>query len=71
MKRFGNPVISFASAFLVLLAILGLFQRDGREKIQSLPAFFVGGGVIFAGVIRRSRRRKMLLLQIRNSRNEE
>ena len=71
MKRFGNPLLSFAAPLLIMLAILGVVQRDRKERVQSLPAFFVGGGLILASAIRRGRRRKMLLFEIRNTEKEE
>ena len=67
MKRFGNPLLSFSALFLVCLATLGIIQREGREKVQSLPAIFVGTGLIIASSIRRTRRRKMLLSEIKDS----
>ena len=71
MKRFGNPLLSFAAPLLIMLAILGVVQRDRKERVQSLPAFFVGGGLILASAIRRGRRRKMLLFEIRSTEKEE
>tara|TARA_B100000700_G_C14891414_1_gene782894 strand:- start:172 stop:390 length:219 start_codon:yes stop_codon:yes gene_type:complete len=71
MKRFGSPLLSIAAPLLILLAILGLFHREGSEKVQSLPAFFVGGGLIIASGIRRYRKRKKFLLEIRNRNKQE
>ena len=65
MKRLGNPLISFAAPLLVLLAIAAFVYRDGRDKIQALPALIVGSGLVFTGTIRRFRRRRMLLLKIK------
>tara|TARA_Y100001968_G_scaffold314434_1_gene339760 strand:- start:3674 stop:3895 length:222 start_codon:yes stop_codon:yes gene_type:complete len=67
MKRFCNPFLSFSAFFLICLAVSGIIQREGQERMQALPAFFVGGGLIISGFIRRTERRKMLLLEIRNS----
>ena len=71
MKRFGNPFLSLAATFLIVLALFGLLQREGRERVQVIPAISVGGGLIIASLIRRNRRRKMLLFQIRSSQEEE
>ena len=71
MKRFGNPFLSLAAPFLILVALLGLFQREGREKVQSLPAILVGTGLIFTSGVRRHRRRKMLLFQLKNPQKDE
>tara|TARA_Y100001968_G_C19377565_1_gene728505 strand:- start:513 stop:731 length:219 start_codon:yes stop_codon:yes gene_type:complete len=71
MKRFGNPLLSFAAFFLILLAILGLFYREGKEKVQTIPSFVVGGGLIIASGMRRTRRRRMLLKEIRTNKKEK
>ncbi len=67
MKRFGNPLLSFSALFLICLASLGMVNREGREKIQYLPAFLVGGGLIISSIVRRNRRRKMLLIELRTN----
>ena len=67
MRRFGNPLLSFSALFLILLSIVGILQREGRERVQSLPALSVGTGLIVASAIRRQRRRKILLNEIRSS----
>ncbi len=67
MKTFGNPWLSFAAPFLILLAIFGYGQREGSDKVQSIPAFLVGCGLISTGLIRRNRRRRFLLMEIRTS----
>ena len=71
MKRFGNPLLSFAAPFLFLLASLGLLLRQGGERFQCLPAFCVSGGLIIAGSVRRVRRRQMLLYEITRNKEEE
>ena len=71
MKRFGNPLISIAAPLLVFLAILGFFHREDREKVQVIPAFVVGSGLVLTGTIRRLRRRRMLLLEIKKIQNHE
>ena len=71
MKRFGNPLISIAAPLLVFLAILGFVHREGRAKVQVIPAFVVGSGLVLTGTIRRLRRRRMLLLEIKNNINQD
>lgn len=71
MKRFWNPLLSLAAPFLIVLALFGLLQREGRERVQVIPAISVGGGLIIASLIRRNRRRKMLLFKIRTCKEEE
>ena len=64
MNRIGNPLISISAPLLILLAITGFFHREGKDKIQVIPAFVVGSGLVFSGAIRRYRRRRMLFLEI-------
>ena len=71
MKRFGNPLISISAPLLILLAILGFVHREGREKVQAIPVFVVGSGLILTGTVRRLRRRRMLLLEIQKSVTKE
>ena len=71
MKHFGNPLLSLAAPFLIMLALFGLLLREGRERVQVIPAISVGGGLIIASLIRRNQRRKMLLFEIRTCQEEE
>tara|TARA_B100000700_G_C14449239_1_gene580820 strand:- start:256 stop:477 length:222 start_codon:yes stop_codon:yes gene_type:complete len=65
MKRLGNPLISISAPLLILLAITGFLHREGRDRIQLIPALVVGTGLISTGMVRRYRRRRMLLLEIK------
>ena len=71
MKRLGNPIISISAPLLVLLAIVGLSHREGRDKIQVLPALMVGTGLVLIGTVRRFRRRRMLLFEIKKNMEEQ
>ena len=66
MKKFGNPLLSLAAPLLIGVAMLGLIQRDGSDRLQCLPALLVGSGLIISGAFERRTRRKKLLLEIRN-----
>ena len=69
--RLGNPFLSVAAPLLILVAIFGFFHRDGSDRVQALPAVFVGVGLIVTGSIRRGRRRKMLYAEIKQSKYEK
>ena len=69
MKRLGNPLISISAPLLILLAITGLLHREGKDKIQLIPALVVGSGLVLTGAVRRFRRRRMLLLEIKKDVN--
>ncbi len=65
MKSFGSPLLSLSAPLLVLTALLGILLREGTDRLQILPALFVGLGLIASGAIGRSRRRQKLLKALR------
>ena len=71
MNRVGNPLISIAAPLLILLAITGFLHREGKAKIQVMPALVVGSGLVFTGALRRYRRRRMLFLEIKKDMNDQ
>ena len=71
MNRLGNPLISISAPLLILIAITGFLHRDGKDKIQAIPALLVGSGLILTGAVRRFRRRRMLFLEIKKDRNDQ
>ncbi len=71
MNRLGNPLISFAAPLLILLAITGFLHREGKDKIQAIPALIVGSGLVSTGAIRRFRRRRMLFQEIKKDMNDQ
>ena len=71
MKRLGNPLISISAPLLILLAITGFLHREGKDKIQAMPALVVGSGLVLTGAVRRFRRRRMLFLEIKKDMNNQ
>ena len=71
MKRLGNPLISISAPLLIVLAITGFLHRDGKNKIQAIPAVVVGSGLVLTGLVRRLRRRRMLFLEIKKDMNDQ
>ena len=71
MKRLGNPLISISAPLLILLAITGFLHREGKDKIQVIPALVVGSGLVMTGAVRRFRRRRMLFLEIKKDMNNQ
>ena len=71
MRRFAHPLFSFAAPLLILLSILGFFQRQGSDRLQTLPVFFVGAGLIITAPLGRNRRRKKLLFSLRKSKKKD
>ena len=70
MNRSGNPLISIASPLLIIMAITGFLHREGKDKVQAIPALVVGNGLILTGAVRRFRRRRMLYLEIKKDLSE-
>ena len=71
MSRLGNPLISISAPLLILLAITGFSHREGKDKIQVIPALVVGSGLVLTGAVRRLRRRRMLFLEIKKEMNNQ
>ena len=71
MHRLGNPLISFSAPLLILLAITGFLHREGKDKIQAIPALVVGSGLVLTGAVRRFRRRRMLFTEIKKDVNDQ
>ena len=71
MKRLGNPLISISAPLLILLAITGFLHREGKDKIQVIPALVVGSGLVLTGAVRRFSRRRMLFLEIKKDMNDK
>tara|TARA_Y100001968_G_scaffold269692_1_gene260594 strand:- start:31 stop:258 length:228 start_codon:yes stop_codon:yes gene_type:complete len=71
MNRLGNPLISISAPLLILLAITGFLHREGKDRIQVLPALFVGNGLILTGAVRRLRRRRMLFVEMKKDMNDK
>ena len=71
MNRLGNPLISISAPLLILIAITGFLHRDGKDKIQAIPAFVFGSGLVLTGTIRRFRRRRMLLKETKKAMNDQ
>ena len=71
MNRLGNPLISISAPLLILLAMAGFLHREGKEKIQAIPALVVGSGLVLTGADRRFRRRRMLFLEIKKNMSDQ
>ena len=70
MKRLGNPLISLSAPLLIVLAMIGFLNREGKDKIQAIPSLLVGSGLVLTGTMRRFRRRRMLLLELKKDMND-
>ncbi len=57
--------LALAGPLLILLALLMALQRHGHERLQVLPALWIGGSLMAYSVLARQRRRRALLLALR------
>ena len=71
MNKLGNPLISISAPLLILLAISGFLHREGKEKLQAIPALVFGSGLVLTGAVRRFSRRRMLFLEIKQDVNDK
>lgn len=65
--------IALATPLLIVLALLALFgvgQRQGAERLQALPALLIGSGLLVAGSAGYGRRRRQLLRALRERQNQ-
>ena len=69
MKRLPPSFVSFGAPLLLMLALVAVQQRQGRDRIQALPAALVGTGLIISSAVGRRRYRSRLLTALRSSRH--
>ena len=60
--------VSLGAPLLILLALLATQQRQGKDRVQVLPAVFVGSGLIISSGLGRQRRRARLLTDLQRAR---
>ena len=69
MKRLPPSFVSFGAPLLLMLALVAVQQRQGRDRIQALPAVLVGTGLMIGSAVGRRRYRSRLLTALRSSRH--
>ena len=68
MKRLFTSLLSLGAPLLIILALVAVQQRQGRDRVQALPAALVGTGLVISSSIVRRRQRARLLAALRSSR---
>ena len=68
MKRLSASLVSLGTPLLIILALVAVQQRQGRDRVQALPAALVGTGLVISSSIVRRRQRARLLAALRSSR---
>ena len=48
MKRLSPRLVSLGAPLLVILALVAVQQREGRDRVQALPAALVGTGLVIS-----------------------
>ena len=69
MKRLSPSFVSFGAPLLLMLALVAVQQRQGRDRIQALPAVLVGTGLMIGSAVGRRRHRARILSVLRSSRH--
>jgi lipopolysaccharide export LptBFGC system permease protein LptF len=64
----GAIWFSLGAPLLILLALLATNQRQGKDRVQVLPAVLVGSGLIISSALGRQRRRARLLADLQRAR---
>ena len=60
--------VSLGAPLLILLALLATNQRQGKDRVQVLPAILVGSGLIISSALGRQRLRARLLADLQQAR---
>ena len=68
MKRLSISLVSLGAPLLIILALVAVQERQGRDRVQALPAALVGTGLVISSSIVRRRQRARLLAALRSSR---
>ena len=63
--------VSFGAPLLIVLALVAAQQRQGKDRIQVLPALLVGSGLMVSSALARQRRRARLLNDLQRTRTPE
>ena len=69
MKRLSLSFVSLGAPLLLMLALVAVQQRQGRDRIQALPAALVGTGLMIGSAVGRRRHRARILSALRSSRH--
>ena len=69
MTRLSVSFVSLGAPLLLMLALVAVQQRQGRDRIQALPAALVGTGLMISSAVGRRRHRARILSALRSSRH--
>ncbi len=66
MKSIDHSLLSLAAPMLILIALLSFLNPHGQSKVRAIPCLAVGLGLIVSGAAGRGKRRRKLLLSLKN-----
>ena len=69
MSRLSPSFVSVGAPLLLILALVAVQQRQGRDQVQALPAALVGTGLMISSAVGRRRHRARILSALRSSRH--
>jgi len=69
MTRLSVSFVSLGAPLLLMLALVAVQQRQGRDRIQALPAALVGTGLMISSAVGRRRHRARIVSALRSSRH--
>lgn len=62
-----HALLALSAPLLVLVALAVGLQRQGRDRLQALPALAIGSSLLITTRVQRHRRRRALLQALRQS----
>ncbi|MEY3464066.1 MAG: hypothetical protein RLZZ468_1844 [Cyanobacteriota bacterium] len=60
-----RSLLALSAPLLMLLGLAGLLLRQGSDRLQALPALLIGGGLLLNSLWGWRRRRRALLMALR------
>ena len=60
--------VSLGAPLLIVVALLAIQLRQGKDRVQVLPAVLVGSGLMISSALGRQRRRARLLADLQRAR---
>ena len=60
--------VSLGAPFLIVISLLATNQRQGKDRVQVLPAVLEGSGLLISSALGRQRRRARLLSDLQRTR---
>jgi hypothetical protein len=66
----GRDLLALSTPLLILLGLVGLFLRQGSDRLQAIPALAIGIGLLAQSSWSWRRRRRALLQALRERQHD-